>query len=235
MFYITPTPEVLNFFKINDESSKDDVILIEGDSTNDSELSVTPSTSASVRMVSQQWSRQAILLLINFYKDHQKLFLDMSIKNEKVWNLISEKLSEEGFNYTKSQVENKFKYLRARYTKKKDNMGDKQSGKSPVSFEYFEEFDEIFGKRPNITPTAAASSIQGCSFNVISEDNENAFEPEKKKTRLEKQISHLHQFFDKQNQKKEKAREKRHNEKQALMERSINVYHDMMEKLIKKL
>jgi hypothetical protein len=36
--------------------------------------------------------------------------------------------------YAKTQIENKFKYLKARYVKKRDNEGNKGSGESPYLF-----------------------------------------------------------------------------------------------------
>lgn len=38
-------------------------------------------------------------------------------------------------------------------------MGAKGTGESPISFEYFEEFDNLFGCKPNIKPVAVASSL----------------------------------------------------------------------------
>jgi hypothetical protein len=64
---------------------------------------------------------------MSLYKD-QKQFHDTCIKNEKVWGMIQEQLS--------TQIENKFKYLKARYIKKRDYEGNKGSRASPLSFDY---------------------------------------------------------------------------------------------------
>ncbi|KAI4461112.1 phage integrase-related [Holotrichia oblita] len=181
---------------------------------------------------SYQWDRQAILLLISLYKDHHKDFKNTSIKNEKVWGSIKEKFDAEGFKYSKTQIENKFKYLKARYIKKKDNEGSKRTGASPISFEYFDDFDEIFGKNPNVTPTSSASSLRGSSP-ALSTDSEN--EPPKKKTRLEKQITNLTDIFEKQNKAKEDARERRFESRQATLERAISVYQETMNTFMQKL
>jgi hypothetical protein len=105
----------------------------------------------------------AILIFISLYKDHQKQFRDTCIKNEKVWG------SYPLMGYAKTQIENKFKYLKARYIKKRDNEGNKGSGESPLSFHYYDEFDDIFGNHPNVKPMKCASSLKGCSVSVKSD------------------------------------------------------------------
>ncbi|KAF5299023.1 hypothetical protein FQR65_LT19542 [Abscondita terminalis] len=40
-----------------------------------------------------QWERPAILSLIALYKDHYKDFKNTSIKNEKVWRIITETMN----------------------------------------------------------------------------------------------------------------------------------------------
>lgn len=61
------------------------------------------------------WTRQAILKLIELYTEKEVDFKNTSVRNDLVWKDIAEKMSEEGFEFTKTQVENKFKYLKARY------------------------------------------------------------------------------------------------------------------------
>lgn len=60
--------------------------------------------------------------------------------------------------YTADQCKNKFKYLKAKYIKKKDNMSDKASGQKKITFEYFDEFEDMFSSEPNISPLAIAST-----------------------------------------------------------------------------
>jgi hypothetical protein len=91
-------------------------------------VNALPSTSAQKEPQQNQhhWSRQAIVILIEQYKEHQKDFINTAIKNDKVWGMITDKLAENNLIYTKSQIENKFKYLKSRYVKKKTTKAAKE-------------------------------------------------------------------------------------------------------------
>lgn len=238
-----PTQELLTFFEINavteQEEAADEAsngVTYCGESQCESgKTQYTSGKKQSEPMQHQSWNRQAILLLISLYKEHQKCFKDTSMKNEKVWNMISEKFKAEGFCYTKVQCENKFKYLKSRYIKRKDNMGDKGTGESPCSFDYYKEFDEIFGDKPNIKPIAVASSIKGCSSTTGTDNSSESDEPPVKKTRMEKQVSKLWDFQEERSEERENARNKRHNDRLAVMERAITTYETVMNKLIDKM
>lgn len=78
---------------------------------------------------------------------------------------------------TCDQVKNKFKYLKQKYSDKKDNMSDSDTGGSVVRFDYFNEMDAIFGKDPNITPKNIASSSRGHK-NITSLSQSRALEDE---------------------------------------------------------
>lgn len=110
----------------------------------------------STTPVHQKWSRSHILKLISLYQKQQKDFLCSTIKNEKVWKHISNEME----CFTAKQCSDKLKYLKPKYMKKKDNMGPGSSGAEFYRFEYFDEFNEIFGKKPNITPVLVASSMR---------------------------------------------------------------------------
>ena len=127
------------------------------------------------------WSRKAIILLIELYKKYQKEFRNTTIKNGKVWDKIKQTMSSNGFQYTTIQIENKFKYLKARYVKVKDNGGTRGTGESPIRFQYFEEFDDIFACSPNIKPVSEASSLYGCPSTSSSSTNSDIETPPKKK------------------------------------------------------
>lgn len=142
-------------------------------------------------------------------------------------------MNERGFTYTKIQIENKFKYLKQRYIKKKDNMGNKSTGQSPIVFDYFLEFEEIFGSKPSVKPLAIASSSK-LQVNIQDSTDEND-EPEKKKiktSKLDQKIDIWKEFFTKQDEEKEEARERRHRERMEMAEKTINAYEKLMEKLI---
>jgi len=59
------------------------------------------------------WTKNEILQLLSLYETHNHLF-KTTIKNDKVWSMISVKLK----NHTTEQCKNKFKYLKQKLRKK---------------------------------------------------------------------------------------------------------------------
>lgn len=152
MFYISSTLEILNFFKINtdyDDKYKSTDSGSSNKCTEQLNIDKTEEDKENCATVGK-WSRNAILSLIELFKANYKNFQDTSIKNEQVWMKIAKEMHERSFKYTKAQVENKLKYLKQRCMKK--NMSSKSTDESPIVFDYFLEFDEIFGSKPSIKP-----------------------------------------------------------------------------------
>lgn len=245
IFAVQPTPEIFDFFEIPISSQlEDETVLSESFGEFQQEVRAVqkidclvqagssreqlkePSDEASVG----KWSRKPILLLIHFYKENFNRMCGTSVKNTVVWDDITKGINKEGFNYTKKQVENKFKYLKQKYTKKKENMGNKASGASPINFDYFDEFNEIFSEKPAITPKVIATSSQIKHKSGIEDS-----QLEKKKSRLEKQVEVWSADFKERERVKQEDRERRHKERQALTEKAINSFETMMDKLINKI
>lgn len=72
--------------------------------------------------------------------------------------MIAEEFRREECAFTSTQCENRWKYIRAKYIKKKDNDSNGNTGGAYFDFEYFNEIDEILGKKPNVVPKHLASS-----------------------------------------------------------------------------
>lgn len=105
------------------------------------------------------WNRSAIFRLIHFYHKKEDKFQSSACKNETVYKEIAQCLCSEGYSFTPTQCRDKFKYLKLKYMKKIDNM--KNTGEERVHFEYFDEMEQIFGKKANTTPIALASLSEG--------------------------------------------------------------------------
>ncbi|KAK4882641.1 hypothetical protein RN001_005960 [Aquatica leii] len=165
------------------------------------------------------WVRNDILKLINLFKKYEPEFKSTSVKNDKVWKQISNEL----LTHTAEQCKNKFKYLKQKYIEKKDNMKPTSSGARAISFEYFELFDEMFGKDPNVTPKYIASSTRGRNnmhlHNTGEDDNEKENDEkgtsmQDKKSAKIKQKPLLQQLttFNENSKSKEESKERRHQE-----------------------
>jgi inhibitor of KinA sporulation pathway (predicted exonuclease) len=99
------------------------------------------------------------------------LFQSTTMKNEKVFDLISKELVEMGHRYTATQCRDKLKYLKMRYMKTKDNL--KRSDAAPIMFDYLEQMNKYLGEKPNVEPAAIAASsrdpgeISSKYFNIV--------------------------------------------------------------------
>lgn len=188
--------------------------------------------------------------LISAYKEHHELFRSNSVKNSEAWRRVAADVP----GFSNKQCEAKFKYLKSLYTKRKDNMGNNSSGARAITFEYFEEFDEIFHQEPNITPVAIASSssiaeMDGNSITTPTHDvaaasqgvgspanlEESAIASagpsRRKRTRLEIQL----EKFQRNMELREQARERRMNRFLEQQQVCTDRICDMMQKFIDKL
>lgn len=68
------------------------------------------------------WTRKDNLKLIEAYKKKLHLFKSSKIRKENIWKLIAEDIKP----HSAEQCQNKFKYLKAKYIKKKENMSYKK-------------------------------------------------------------------------------------------------------------
>ena len=82
----------------------------------------------------------------------------ISSKKKNVWATITRDMNKAGYNYTQNQIENKWKTLLRSHKAIVDNR--KQTGGKRKTFQYFEEIQNIVGKRHDITPPLIVSSTQ---------------------------------------------------------------------------
>lgn len=119
-----------------------------------------------------RWNKDSVICLISQYKHHKARF-GGPLRNLEVWQLIANEVNKDFGPFSAIQCENKFSYEKKRYIKKKENMGSKSSGAGSIRCQFFEEFDDIFKKQPNINPTSIASSSKGWNprLDQIERDN----------------------------------------------------------------
>ncbi|KAL1489076.1 hypothetical protein ABEB36_014021 [Hypothenemus hampei] len=168
------------------------------------------------------WTRNEIKSLIHLYKEYKEKFKSTTIKNDKVWHEIAQKIP----NHTWEQCKNKFKYLKSKYVEKKDNMGPRASGDKTIHFEYFQEMDKIFKSSPNIVPVAIASSSRGIQNIPCLETTENKEEMEEDINK-EKQGNKI-KFLSKEiHEMREEGRNRRHQEKMEVFREFIHALKEM--------
>lgn len=71
-----------------------------------------------------------------------------SLKN--LWAKISEEMKRQGYDYSPSNCENKWKVLDRTFKKFIDNQS--QTGRGRKTFLFFEEMHEIYQKKRNLYP-----------------------------------------------------------------------------------
>ncbi|CAH0562958.1 unnamed protein product [Brassicogethes aeneus] len=75
-----------------------------------------PSGSVSKNTI---WTREAIICLLEVYKERLSEILSTTIRNEAAFKHISEDMGKFGFEFTGTQCRDKFKYLKMKYLKNK--------------------------------------------------------------------------------------------------------------------
>jgi len=200
------------------------------------------SSSISDKENRNPWTKNEILQLLSLYKIHNHLFKSTTMKNDKIWNMISEKLK----SHSSEQCKNKFKYLKQKYVEKKDNMSTKASGAAHIKFEYFDEMDKIFQNDANIVPVSVASSRGEHNFDNIKEimeSNEDSDStdnltvkcdlPKKSVKRKRSQMEKKLDNFEKNFKQREELKHQRHRELMERQDRALQLLEKMTDCLIK--
>ncbi|VEN51807.1 unnamed protein product [Callosobruchus maculatus] len=173
------------------------------------------------------WSKTDIHALINLYSLHRRDFQNTTIKNDRVWQTIANKLK----THTSEQCKNKFKYLKSKYVEKKDIMSSRRTGEKNVKFEYFNQLDDIFREDQNVNPTNIASSSRGLDNckDCESEETDEETPKKKKKTVLQKQL----EAYEQNLADRELAKQKRHEQLIERQDRALMILEKMNENLSK--
>ncbi|KAK4886505.1 hypothetical protein RN001_002776 [Aquatica leii] len=190
------------------------------------------------------WSRNATLLLINLRKKFDSFFKSTTMKNDRVWRMVAAEIQKNDFDVSATQCRDKWQYLKKRYVKKADNMGDRGTGEERIKFEFFEEMHEVLEKKHNVHPIGTASSIKGlnsssCTENNVAdvlEDVEDTNEKQlKKRKKKEDGVVQFMREVKKSTETREVSREIRHKEIMASRNRAIEVFAEKMDSLIERI
>ncbi|XP_011883710.1 PREDICTED: uncharacterized protein LOC105570868 [Vollenhovia emeryi] len=228
--------EVLSFFNISltDEilgSNMEKEFLI-NDSHSESETSEGRCTKLS-KLNSATWNDKAIKLLFTLYKDHQDDFKNTAVKNDIVWDKIRTQMITDGYNFTKTQIKDKWTNMRKQYMRVKDH--NKQTGVERKSYRYYDEMNELYGNKPSVNPVALASNMEKSDDENISSEHSTDNEQCRKKSKVERQLSTWTEKFIQHAKEREDRREHRHSERIVAIENATKAFRDVMEKLIDKL
>ncbi|KAK0070823.1 hypothetical protein PV326_002044, partial [Microctonus aethiopoides] len=130
------------------------------------------------------WTRQTTLAMLSLYEANLHL-----IKNSGNKTNASKQISEglKGFNIqmTENQVRWKFGRLNSKYKKCLDN--NRQSGRAHITFDYYDQFKEIFHKKKNVSDSHTLSSTI-LPKNLKKRQNREASEIEKPTSKKNKVV-----------------------------------------------
>lgn len=101
-------------------------------------------------------------LLIEEYKVRKDKFRNPKITKKQLWNEIVQKFHEKGYKtVTRDQLNLKMRNLKKTYLMiKYNNNKKKTTGRGRVSWEYFEDFEDIFREDKTVNFTETVSSLR---------------------------------------------------------------------------
>lgn len=183
-----------------------------------------------------KWPHEAILLLIEEYNIRKDDFNSGKTSQKKIWDAISKKLVEKGFNVNGPQCMSKFAGLKRTYKATKDH--NTKSGNNTKSWVYYDVMNELLGRKPFIEPVATVSSTGLTSKRIRSSSSESSdlSNTEPKPKRINNQVRNTNILLEMQKAKQvsEDNREKRHQKKMKQRNEAIAVMKQITSKLMNK-
>lgn len=228
-----------------DEFADAGIVMLENTSEEDidSQIAVQQEIQQSL-----SWSRGPTLLLISQYKSKQSQIETGKKRKNKAFAEISETLKEHGYYFNHEQCASRLKTITRAYKNMKDH--NNKSGNSRKSFEYEQELNDLYEKRPNIHPQFVLSSST-TSTQAKDDDLGNRQEtevarnkrpsstdsetegnyikpsaPKSRKTQVSEVITFIQDMTKSQEERhtnEQMKREERHKEKMSVFKDLINV------------
>ncbi|ESP01994.1 hypothetical protein LOTGIDRAFT_157131 [Lottia gigantea] len=194
------------------------------------------------------WSKQATLDLISLHQQHDHYFQSSEYKKRAVWEMISKKMKQKGFNYASVQVENKWKSLTKAY-RDVVNHNLKNGHIVTRTCAFFKELSEVYHYIPECaqTPSMQQSVVQIRGGKRNSEDftdTDTNLQKKKKFLNLNcsetqsssdiQSFSSVLKTFNEERRKQDKIKmdklEKMHREKMEMFSSFLKVFKDSLSK-----
>ena len=161
-----------------------------------------------------------------------------------VWEEISQKMIRQGYNYSSTKCEVKFKNLKQKYTKTVDH--NNQTGNEHKTCSDYEEMEEIFALSPFVTPVSECSSMEGNKkpspskplAEYPTKENKEGAKPKEKKGKNKKKrkvdVIGVMREYQEEMKKKEEERmrkcEEMHTDKMRRFDRLLDLYEKEISK-----
>ncbi|MEQ2286211.1 hypothetical protein AMECASPLE_000051 [Ameca splendens] len=211
----------------------------------------TDKMAAQVNKETHKWTPQETRRLIQFRAENEHLFLKSKKAAKLLWETLIKELSLEG-KVTSQQVSKKWENLKKKY---KDlgmlNAGFGTDGGevTNVTWQYFDDMHEVLGGRTSLEPPAVVASFNVdpdsiTSFELKTEEFEPTEEPGfssgtpspivppdsltlSPKNKRKRRMNPILDFLMEESAKEQK----RHEESEAKMERFLNLFEKLIEKM----
>ena len=114
--------------------------------------------SSSGRVTGRVWTDAEYGTFLDIWMTQEiQSKLDGTVRNNAVFNLISESMAKEGYDRTSKEIKNKMKNVKRIYKKVSDH--NKRSGVQRKELQFQDKLDIILGDRPSSAPVATFVSM----------------------------------------------------------------------------
>ncbi|XP_071574567.1 uncharacterized protein [Temnothorax nylanderi] len=103
-----------------------------------------------------RWSHEAILLLLEAYRQRERAMYSGKITHKKAWEEIAEVLNNEGYIVTAKQCTTRVNTMKRTYKNVKDH--NNKSGNNKRTWKYYDVMENLLGEKPYMTPMSTISS-----------------------------------------------------------------------------
>ena len=134
----------------------------------------TPAQSAAANRGSVWADKEVKALIAIWGEGNVQEELDGAVRNKVVYQNISKKMKEQGYNRDWEKCRTKIKNLKKQYRVVKDHNGETGRGRKTCKF--YKELDHILGHRPASVPAALLDT--GTSSSAAVDSQESAEETE---------------------------------------------------------
>lgn len=181
----------------------------------------------------KKWGSNATRLLISLRLQKEEAFCNPKCKKTKLWDDISMIMRKNNYQYSGNECHAKYRNLIQTYKNNKDKRL-KSTGESKITWEYYEQFDDVLGYKLSTVPTEnLLSANMEIDADVISKkiDDDVISKKENKcpHKSKEKKLSVSQYLYEKNKSKatRDQKDDIRWEEKKALKEKEIEAINNL--------
>lgn len=155
----------------------------------------------------------------------EKDFCNPKCKKNKFWEDISAEMKKKKYNYTAQECHAKYRNLLQTYKLNKEKRL-KSTGESKITWEFFDQFDEVLGCKSSTSP---AEYLLSTSMEIESDQEVKLQTQDKENKDTQKKLSVSRYLYEKNKarSRQEEKEDLRWAEKKALKEKEIEAINNL--------